>query len=105
MRNMTGKNELPHVGNQVIHRPRGTIRIPVRFILKDKEIGGYTEKFTKQGLRLIVDAALPAGTPLNLQCSFGEMCYLNLSGCLASCKTTRTGVPEAGLTEITFSGI
>ena len=57
---------------------QGTIRIPVRIVFGDKEISGYTEQFTRDSLFLITEAPLAAGTPLNLQCSFGEMCYLSL---------------------------
>ena len=84
---------------------QGMIRIPVRIMFGDKEISGYTEQFTHDGLFLITDAPLAAGTPLNLQCYFGEMCYLNLSGSLMSSQAVGTAVPGIELKEIKFPGI
>jgi pyrroloquinoline quinone (PQQ) biosynthesis protein C len=84
---------------------QGMIRIPVRIVFGDKEIAGYTEQFTRDSLFLITDAPLAAGTPLNLQCSFGEMCYLNLSGFLMASQAVGTATIETELKEIKFPGI
>jgi len=84
---------------------QGMIRIPVRIVFGDKEISGYTEQFTRDGLFLVTDAPLAAGTPLNLQCSFGEMCYLNLSGSLVASQAVGNAVAGIELKEIKFPGI
>src|SRR5438874_6334292 len=84
---------------------QGTIRIPVRIVFGDKEISGYTEQFTRDSLFLVTDAPLAAGTPLNLQCSFGEMCYLNLSGFLMASQAAGPAATGMELKEIKFPGI
>ena len=84
---------------------QGTIRIPVRIVFGDKEISGYTEQFTRDSLFLITEAPLAPGTPLNLQCSFGEMCYLNLSGFLMASQAVGPAATGIELKEIKFPGI
>src|SRR5438309_4246431 len=54
---------------------RELLRIPVSLQLQDKTFSGFSHDFCPAGLRIILPTALKAGTPLALQCTFGEVCY------------------------------
>ena len=70
------------------------LKIQVRLQLEEKAVSGCTQKFSPQGFRMISETALPAGTPLALQCAFGEVCYLNLSGQVVFCQTSEEKFPS-----------
>lgn len=80
---------------------QGKIRIPVRLLQRGKEALGYTEKFSEEGLLLVMDVPISPGTPLNLQCAFGDICHLNLSGSVVSCH----GVGNIHSVEIRFAAV
>ena len=50
------------------------------------EISGLTENISLGGLRVICSRDLKPGTPVALEFSFGETCYLDLSGQVANCQ-------------------
>ena len=54
--------------------------------MDDKALNGYTERLGSEGFLVVLEAALPAGAPLTIQCAFGEVCYLNLSGQVVFCR-------------------
>ncbi len=54
---------------------RELLRIPVRLQAQDKEFSGFSHDFSPAGVRIILQTALKTGTPLALQCTFGEVCY------------------------------
>src|ERR1700752_1265136 len=53
---------------------REPLRIPVSLQLQDKTFSGFSHDFSPAGLRIILQTALKVGTPLALQCTFGEVC-------------------------------
>ena len=75
---------------------RELLRIPVSLQLQDKTFSGFSHDFCPAGLRIILPTALKAGTPLALQCTFGEVCYLNLSAQVVFC------LPANGASEAVF---
>jgi len=79
------------------------LKIPVRLQVEDKALSGYTQKLGPEGFQVLIEAALPAGTPLTLQCAFGEVCYLNLSGQVVFCRQI-TPSPQHTI-GIKFSGL
>jgi len=62
------------------------IKIQIRLQFDESAVSGCTQKFSPQGFRMTSETALPAGAPLALQCAFGEVCYLNLSGQVVFCR-------------------
>ena len=64
---------------------REPLKIRVGLQIQNTEIRGYTHDVSPSGLRLIAAIALKAGTPLALQYSFSETCYLDLSGQVIWC--------------------
>lgn len=87
----TGLSGEKHVAPQILRNERNGLKIRVRLQLEEKELSGYTEDISPEALLLISDTALNAGTPLALQCSFGEVCYLNISGQVVCCQAKDDG--------------
>lgn len=73
---------------------RGSLGIPYRLRFQGKELSGYTEDISSGGLGLVSDPYLSLGTPLSLHFSFGNLCYLNISGQVVfCCLIERQGQP------------
>src|SRR2546422_3517976 len=84
---------------------RELLRIPVRLQLQDKSVSGFSHDFSPAGLQIILQAALKAGTPLALQCTFGEVCYLKLSAQVVFCQPTSRASENDFSLGIKFSAI
>jgi len=88
----TGLSGQKHVAPQILRNERNGLKIRVRLQLEEKELSGFTEDISPEGLLLISDTALSVGKPLALQCSFGGVCYLNISGQVVSCQARNDGI-------------
>ncbi len=84
---------------------RELLRIPVRLQLQDKSVSGFSQDFSPAGVRIILQTALEAGTPLALQCTFGEVCYLNLSAQVVFCQLVNRASENDFSLGIKFSAI
>ena len=84
---------------------RELLRIPVRLQLQGKEFSGFSHDFSPAGLQIIVQTALKTGTPLALQCTFGEVCYLNLSAQVVFCQPANRASENVFSLGIKFSAI
>jgi hydroxymethylglutaryl-CoA reductase (NADPH) len=79
------------------------LKIPVRLLTQEKEVSCYTQKISAEGLQMMSDTPLSKGTPLALQCSFGEVCYLNLAGQVVSCQPLEAGISTSFVTAVKFA--
>src|SRR5256712_5729748 len=84
---------------------RELLRIPVSLQLQDKSVSGFSHDFSPAGLRIILQTALKTGTPLALQCTFGEVCYLNLSAQVVFCQPVNRASENDFSLGIKFSAI
>lgn len=84
---------------------RETLKLPVRLQMQDREISGYTQEFSPGGLRLVIDSSLKPGTSLALQCSFGGVCYLNISGQVIYCLPLDNELAGSFSVGVKFSAI
>jgi pyrroloquinoline quinone (PQQ) biosynthesis protein C len=85
---------------------RDALRIPVLLQIQEKNVSGCTRDITRGGLLVLSDTALRVGTPLALQCSFGEVCHLNLSGQVVFCHSTNgSASPGPYAAGIKFAGL
>lgn len=84
---------------------RELLRIPISLQLQNKTFSGYSYDFSPAGLGIILQTALEAGTPLALQCTFGEVCYLNLSAQVVFCQPANGASENFFLLGIKFSAI
>ena len=85
---------------------RDALRIPVLLQIQEKNVSGCTRDITRGGLLVQSDTALRVGTPLALQCSFGEVCHLNLSGQVVFCHSTNgSASPGPYAAGIKFAGL
>lgn len=82
---------------------REALRIPVHLLIQEKNVSGFTRDIARGGLLVLSDTALRMGTPLALQCSFGEVCHLNLSGQVVFCHSAGTAASGQYATGIKFS--
>lgn len=84
--------ERRRLASQVRRYGRESFKIPVCLETQDKEVSGYTQDISPEGLLVFTDAVLNTGTPLTLQFSFGEnVCYLNISGQVVFCRLAENG--------------
>src|SRR5687767_778049 len=111
---MRGSQEISHSKKTpsprqplVPHRrsERDSLSIPFHLRTLEKEVSGSTQDLSPHGLRIMSDAALRAGTPLTLQCSFGEICYLNISGQVVFCRRAGEGTSAAHEIGIKFAAM
>src|SRR5437867_5179158 len=65
---------------------RCNLKIRFRLQKEGKEVVGFSRNISPGGLQVISTIALNAGTPLAVQCSFGEVGYLNVSGQVVYCR-------------------
>ena len=84
---------------------RELLRIPVRLQLQDKSVSGFSQDFSPAGVRIILQTALKTGTPLALQCTFGELCYLNFSAQVVFCQPVNRASKNDFSLGIKFSAI
>src|SRR5438105_4288735 len=68
---------------------RCNLKIRFRLQKEGKEVEGYSQNISPGGLQVISTIALNAGTPLAVQCSFGEVGYLTVSGQVVYCRADR----------------
>jgi hydroxymethylglutaryl-CoA reductase (NADPH) len=81
------------------------LKVPVRLQIGEMAVPGYTKAITPESLRMISNTALSAGTPLAFQCSFGKVCYLNLSGQVSFCHPVGNGPSPCFVIGMKFSGL
>jgi len=81
------------------------LKIPVRLRTQEKEISCFTQKISGEGIQVVSDTPLSEGTPLDLQCSFGGVCYLNLAGQVVSCQPLEAGISTSLVTTVKFAGL
>lgn len=81
-----GQEEKKAPSSQARQYERESFKIPVRLKIEKKEISGYTHDISPGGLLIYSDAILSPGTPMTLQFSFGDICYLNISGQIVFCR-------------------
>lgn len=91
--------------SQARQHERETFKIPVCLKIDKKEISGYTHDISPAGLLIFNDIVLESGTPMNLKFSFGDICYLNVSGQVVYCLPTENGTLGKYAIGITFSAI
>src|SRR5437016_5837942 len=84
---------------------RQTLRFQVSLQGGNGEVRGATENISVGGLRVICQNDLQLGTPLALEFSFGETCYLHLSGQVTYCKARESQGPPTYAVGIKFSTI
>ncbi|MGQ0810319.1 MAG: iron-containing redox enzyme family protein [Nitrospiraceae bacterium] len=77
------------------------LKIPVRLKVLKTEFLGHTETMSLHGLQMVCDSLLRSGAPMTLQFSFGDMCYLNVSGQVVACHRQPDG--EAGRYRVSIS--
>lgn len=95
----------PHPVSQVRQYERETFKIPVLLKIEKKEISGYTHDISPGGLLIFSDAILSPGTPTALQFSFGDICYLNISGQVVFCHKARNNESPAYAIGVKFAAI
>ncbi len=84
---------------------REALPIPVLLRVQEKNVSGCTRDIARGGLLVLSDTALRVGTPLALQCSFGEVCHLNLSGQVVFCHPNGTASSGSFAAGIKFVGL
>lgn len=84
---------------------RETFKIPVCLKIEKKEISGYTHDISLAGLLIFCDISLFPGAPMNLHFSFGDICYLSISGQVVYCLTTENGTSKKYAIGIKFAAI
>jgi len=84
---------------------RETVNVPVNLFVRKKEVEGVMSNISAEGLLLFCKLNLHAGTPMNLQFSFGGVCYLNLSGQAIFSIPSGPVEPIKYKTGIKFSGV
>ena len=84
---------------------RQTLRFQVSLQGGNGEVHGATENISVGGLRVICQNDLQLGSPLALEFSFGETCYLNLCGQVTYCKAKESQGPSTYAVGIKFSTI
>lgn len=87
------------------HLRRIPINIPVEIKLPDTTLAAQTHDISPGGLRLVSEARLQPGTPLQLHCSFGKICYLKISGQIVYCQSLRLESFTGQTIGIKFSGV
>lgn len=83
---------------------RESLKLCVRFV-QDEKIDGYTEDVGLGGLRVVCSRSFRPGTPLALQCAFGDVCYLNISGQVIYSFSIGDGVFRKQVVGMKFSGL
>jgi 3-oxoacyl-[acyl-carrier-protein] synthase II len=66
--------------SELRRHPRYAVTVVARLQSGDQFSSGYTEDIGPMGMRMMSASALNPGTPVTLQFSFGDVCYLNVSG-------------------------
>ncbi len=84
---------------------RETFKIPVCLKIDKKEISGYTHDISLAGLLIFCDISLFPGAPMNLHFSFGDICYLNISGQVVYCLPFRDEISNKYVIGIRFAAI
>lgn len=84
---------------------RESFKIPIRIQIQKKEISGYTHDISPGGLLIFSDAILSSGTPMALQFSFGDICYLNVSGQVVFCHQVQNEGSSLYSSGIKFAAI
>jgi len=94
------------VTSQKSRQEQIALNVRVGLQIQGEEVFGYTEDIFPEGLRIVCDAVLKAGTPLTLQCSFGQVCFLNITGLVGNChrlSPVNDGSPSQYVIEVKFS--
>lgn len=71
------------------------LKIQVRLEINGKEVLGSATAINTQGVQVLSELLLTPGTPLALQFSFGDICYLNVSGQVSYCLSSGTSGKHA----------
>ena len=75
----------PAASPPIRHADRQVVHIPLLVHTGETNISGRTDNLSSGGLRVIMETGLRPGSPLELRCTFGEVCHLNLAGMVAYC--------------------
>ncbi len=88
------------------HSAQG-LKVPLRLHHQDTGYSGSTLNLSASGLRMKSGSPFNIGTPMTLQCAFGEVCYLTLSGQVTSCLPgdDATGIPRYHVIDVKFSAV
>src|SRR6266496_3793843 len=71
------------------------LKIHVHVQMNDHEITGSAIEINTQGIQVLSEVLLSPGTPLALQFSFSDVCYLNISGQVTYCLSSGTSGKHA----------
>ncbi len=82
---------------------RDALRFQVSLQGAQGEISGLTENMSLGGMRVICPRDLKPGTPVALEFSFGETCYLDLSGRVMNSQAQGNQSPPGYALGIKFS--
>ncbi len=76
---------------------RESLQIKVSLQLPGKHMSSISSDISPEGLRTTLPVALRPGTPLALHFSFGELCFLRVSGQVAFCASQGLEQQEIGI--------
>ncbi|MGH7256160.1 MAG: PilZ domain-containing protein, partial [Nitrospirales bacterium] len=94
-----------HLTPQARSCARDQLSVPVHYEDPRGEITGHTKDLSPNGMGLVLSRFVKKGAPLSLQCSFGEICYLTISGQVRYCKEDLESHPGLFLIGVKFSAL
>ncbi len=94
----------PSLGRDSRLHARKNLKIPAKLLLNGKECLAQCMDMSLSGLRLFTMVHLQPGTPLSLECSFSQTCYLKFSGQVVFCLGAKEGVERHFVMGIKFAG-
>ena len=77
--------------------PRAVLEIPIQFYKEDMVLSGCSRNMSAEGLGVTCESQISAGAPVDLQCAFGEMASLNISGLVVYCMPVKGGAYAVGI--------
>lgn len=80
--------------------PGDFLKVPVHLQVQACEFSVSTQDLCPSGLKAVFPSSIEVGTPMTLQCTFGDVCYLNLSGRVTSCLPASGDKNPSGSFEI-----
>ncbi len=97
----------PSLKTETYFLSKNPLKVPFLLRANAAEYSAITLDLSSTGLRAAVPSPMELGTPISLQCSFGDVCYLTLSGQVTSCSPAppTTEPPKSFEIAIKFSAI
>ncbi len=86
----SGLPAVPPIPEQRRHR-REALSLRVLFQASGREVASFTSDLSPGGLRITLHTPLRLGIPVSLHLSFGELCFLKLSGQVVHCQSLGHG--------------